>query len=107
MSWKHIPHTRCFKPLFGTMNPHGSIWACDVCGKRWMVDKTPTPEGERRVRWVDASMGATVLRIADDYRANLSKEPADVARRELAVARLWFDHHLNGVYADLGLERTR
>lgn len=52
MTWIHIPHTHCSKPLF-VLAPHGSIWACDTCGKRWMVDRTPTAEGQQQVRWVN------------------------------------------------------
>lgn len=107
MTWTHVPHTHCFKPFFeAAFKPHGSIWTCDRCGRRWMLDRTPDENGRRRTRWLDASPGVMALRMANEYRANLSKEPADVGRRELAAARLWLNHHVASVYADLGLERA-
>lgn len=104
MTWTHIPHTRCAKPFLGTIfAAHGAIWTCDVCGKRWMVDRTPTADGFPSSRWKDLA----AHRLAALNDSELSMEPADVGRRERAKALLWLDHHVDGIYADLGLERTR
>jgi hypothetical protein len=99
----HRPHVHSRPPLFyNVLNPIGTVWACD-CGRRWTLVR----DGSGRATWTDIPQRPLALRLADEYQANLSKEPADVGRRELAAARLWFDHHARGVWADLGMERPR
>lgn len=108
MTWTTIPHVRCFMPLFGFINPVGSVWQCDHprCGKRWMIVR----DSEGQKRWAPyvslAVQAANEIRDAEAVRM-ASKEIVDVAWRERRAARIWLAERVARMEQELGLTNSQ
>lgn len=102
MSWVHVPHV-CMDiaaVLQSILKPVGSVWACPSCGQRW-----------RKAAGGMVRTGLPVTPRRPVERRQVTERPprtmAELGARERREALAWLDRHVDGVYRDLGLTRSR